>query len=100
MMTGRKRVTALVLCVLMAALPVTSSALMGEHNGHHHCQKTHCPVCEQIALVTMIIRYILILSAAVLILPALKQAVHSGRHCASILQGALTPVAYKVRMNN
>ena len=99
-MTGRRRVTALVLCVLMAALPVASSALMGEHNGHHHCHESNCPVCEQIALVTIIIRCILILSAAVLVLPALRQAVRSGRHCASVLQGALTPVAYKVRMNN
>ena len=99
-MNSWKRVSTVLLCVLMAFAVVVSSAYVASNAGHT-CVGRDCDVCEHIAMASTLL-YSLALLGLLVGLLLLAEQLHQ-----RLVQGAgfgvpawNTPVGWKVRLNN
>lgn len=98
-MNKRTRITATALAILFVAFIVLSFSFMLIEAGHD-CIGGDCPICEQIAAVTGMMRTaaVLLLIAATL-LPATCGVKHTHGRCL-IYGGSVTPVTLKIKLLN
>lgn len=91
---------ALLLCLGMAVVLITSSAFM-IHEMNHDCIGEDCKVCEQIAVTSHLLRSLSLLGVILLALYAsLAAAYKLFKHPSSNFYSLPTLVRWKVRLNN
>ena len=95
-----KRKAALVLCLGIALLLVFSSVFI-IYEADHVCAAENCEICAQVSAAVLLLRAF---ALACMILTALFAALFAARKCRAALQRvvltALTPVMWKIRLNN
>ena len=98
-MSRQCRILALVLCALLVAALFASYVFLGVFAGHH-CEDHHCEICLHTALLTRMLRGVLVLvvsaGAAGMLLRGRPDCACRCTGC----QAALTPVTLGIRMND
>ncbi len=98
-MRNHRRLFALVLCGLLLAALLSSYAFMGI-TANHRCEHAHCEICEQIAMLKLSLRGVLILSALAFAFWVADRNLSRAFRSEAVVPFSLTPVACKVRLNN
>lgn len=99
-MMNRKRVMALVLC-LGVAFVLAASSFFILHEADHDCVGEGCEICANIAATVRLLRGFALMGAIMLSLFAALLAVRKCRRAAARHAcPTLTPVGWKVRLNN
>ena len=99
-MRNHRRLWILVTCVLLLAALLSSYAFLGVFAAHHCEDHRHCDICEHAALLTRMLRCML-----VLLIPAAAAGVRIAVRPAAVRRTVghltgLTPVILKTRLNN
>lgn len=99
-MNRTKRLTAMVLCVLLILTAVVSSACIA-FNTDHDCDGHDCEICARIAEAVALLRGISLLGAMIVLLQMIRVLCRRGKVRSGCSDSVLiTLVGQKVRLNN
>ncbi len=97
---NRKKIIAIIFSVILLVTFLLSAVFLAEEIGHHDCIGDDCPICETIeqcvynlTIVGMAVLFVAICNGALGFINQLKKTV-------PMIRFSLSPVEYKVRMNN
>ena len=97
---NRKKIIAIIFSVILLGTFLLSAVFLAEEIGHHDCIGDDCPICETIeqcvynlTIVGMAVLFVAICNGVLGFINQLKKTV-------PMIRFSLSPVEYKVRMNN